>query len=1204
MPNALHPKAAFFLRQNLFSGVEKFTEIEERISALLDEKSRGDAFEVFAEAYLATQRKYDSANVWPLSAVPSETLQLLALRSHDCGVDGIFKTLLGHFSAYQVKFRSNRPSLTWRELSTFMGLADSQQIRSRVLITNCDDLPSILNDRQGFFCIRGSDLDRLEAQDFRAIEAWLADTEFVAAKKQPRPHQSRALDSLIPAFEKQDRVTAIMACGTGKTLVALWVAEKLQARRILVLLPSLALLRQVLHEWLRESSLPDIAYLCVCSDPTVKDGVDSISTLQSDLDFEVSTESSRVRVFLDAAFNGTKIIFSTYQSASVVGKALNSGESFDFAVFDEAHKTAGREGRNFAFALDDARLPIRKRLFLTATPRHYNPLDRDREGEAKLVLSMDNPAVYGEQAFKLTFAEAAKLGIICCYKVLISVITSDEVNNELLTRGEVLVNGETIRAREVANHIALRNAVKNHGTRHIFTFHRTVRDARDFVEPEQGIGGHLENFSLFHVNGNMSAAQRERMMRDFRDCERGLISNARCLTEGVDIPAVDMVAFLSPRRSLVDIVQAIGRAMRTSPTIGKEFGYVLVPLFIDIAQGESIEDAVARAQFDEVWDVIQTLQEQDEALAELIQQMAESKGRTGKFDISGLEMIELCGENIAFESLINSVTVRVFDDLFVNWDVRYGELIQFKENNGHCRVALNLNSYRSLAKWVCRQREFYFKGQLANKYIAKLERLGFECDPLEDDWQEAFEKLIAFKANYGHCRVPENYEGKSLCNWVKRQRQIYFSGRLSHVRRDQLNSINFDWNSIDEQWLLRYEELKRFKFLNGHCNVPQRCEENKGLGQWVQSQRRYFFAGKLEEDRTAKLENLGFEWNPLDREWETKLDELVAFKSESGHLIIPVNCPRTSKLRIWTGNQRQLYRKGKLSHDRIVKLEEIGFQWEPIDAFWEEKHAELIKYKNDHGHCDVKSYHLEYSSLYHWLNRQRNFFRSGKLSEERIKKLEDLGMVWELPDVWLESYEELVNYKNQNGHCNLPHTKTNYSKLGVWATLQRTLYNQGKLLNERIIKLESIGFVWDQSDSNWKKYFDELLKFKDQFGHCRVPQKIHNIALGKWVSRQRQNYAKGRLQIEKISQLESLNFDWNPKDTDWNDLFEELKVYKQEHGDCNVPRSYSKNRKLALWVKIQRDAYRKDKLSDDRKTKLQSIGFSWSLYNSLDDTKS
>jgi predicted helicase len=707
MPNAHHLKALTFVRQNLFSGIEKFSEFEARVASLPDEKSRGDAFEVFAEAYLATQRKHDTANVWPLTAVPTQTLQTLGLATKDYGVDGVFESLLGHFSAYQVKFRTNRPSLTWRELSTFMALADSPHIRSRVLITNCDELPSVLNERQGFFCIRGTDLDRLEAGDFRSIEAWLADIDFVVAKKQPRPHQANALNALFPALEKHDRVTAIMACGTGKTLVALWIAERLQAGRILVLVPSLALLHQVLHEWLRESCLPDLAYLCVCSDPTVKDGLDSIATPQSDLDFEVSTDSKSVRGFLDSAFNGTKIVFCTYQSASVVGQALKPDESFDFAVFDEAHKTAGREGRNFAFALDDARLPIRKRLFLTATPRHYNPLDRDREGEPRIVLSMDNPEVYGEQAFQLTFAEAARLGIICRYKVLISVITSNEVNNELLNRGEVLVAGEIMGAREVANHIALRNAVKNHGARHIFTFHRTVRDAREFIEPKQGIGAHLEDFSLFHVNGNMSAAQRERVMRDFRSSNRGLISNARCLTEGVDVPAVDMVAFLSPRRSLVDIVQAIGRAMRTSPATGKEFGYVLVPLFIDITQGESVEDAVARAQFDEVWDIIQTLQEQDEALAEQIQQLAEFKGRTGKFDAAALDAIEFCGEHIGLETLNNSVSVRVFDDLFVNWDVRYGELLNYKQEHGNCLVPKTKPGLKKLALWVRTQRENY-----------------------------------------------------------------------------------------------------------------------------------------------------------------------------------------------------------------------------------------------------------------------------------------------------------------------------------------------------------------------------------------------------------------------------------------------------------------------------------------------------------------
>ena len=517
MATARHPKATFFVRGQLFSGLTSFAELEQKIAALPDEKSRGDAFEVFAEAYLATQRKHDAEIVWPFAGVPTDLLATLKLGTQDYGIDGVLKTRLGQHSVYQVKFRTNRPSLTWREVSTFMGLADSPAIHSRVLLTNCDDLPAVLNDRQGFFCIRGTDLDRMEAADFRAIEAWLADSAYVAPKKTPLPHQSEALEKILPALQEHPRVSAIMACGTGKTLVALWVAEKMQAQRILVLLPSLALLRQTLHEWLRETSLPALAYLCVCSDATVKDGVDALHTQQSDLDFEVSTDATSVRSFLDAPFAGVKMIFSTYQSASVVGAAMLPGEAFDLGIFDEAHKTAGREGRNFGFALEDRNISIRKRLFVTATPRHYNPHDRDREGETKLVFSMDNPEVYGPQAYRLTFAEAARRGIICNYKVIISVITSEMVTNELLSRGEVFVNGDSIRARQVANQIALHDAVKKYGVSKVFTFHKTVASAASFVaDGSEGVRTHLPDFKTFHVNGSMPTSRREREMRDFR----------------------------------------------------------------------------------------------------------------------------------------------------------------------------------------------------------------------------------------------------------------------------------------------------------------------------------------------------------------------------------------------------------------------------------------------------------------------------------------------------------------------------------------------------------------------------------------------------------------------------------------------------------------------------------------------------------------
>jgi hypothetical protein len=145
-----------FVQTGLFSGLSTFGQLEDRIAALAEEWQRGAAFEVFAEAYLVTQRQHDAAKVWPFSAVPIELLQRLSLLLQDYGIDGVFETTLGHYNAYQVKFRSNRPALTWRELSTFIGLADSPNIRSRVLVTNCDDLPPVINERQGFsaFAVR------------------------------------------------------------------------------------------------------------------------------------------------------------------------------------------------------------------------------------------------------------------------------------------------------------------------------------------------------------------------------------------------------------------------------------------------------------------------------------------------------------------------------------------------------------------------------------------------------------------------------------------------------------------------------------------------------------------------------------------------------------------------------------------------------------------------------------------------------------------------------------------------------------------------------------------------------------------------------------------------------------------------------------------------------------------------------------------
>ena len=750
-----HPRTRHFVASGLFDRLENFADLEARIVALPTERDRGDAFEVFAEAYLATQKIVEAEEVWPADLVPISVLQRCSLPLKDMGADGVYKTWSGQYNAYQSKFRTDRPALTWQELSTFMGLTD--QVGERVLFTNCDDLSPVMDDRSGFFCIRGTDLERLTADDLEAIADWLRGATFSPKRKEPLAHQLEALEAMLGGLEAHDRVTAVMACGTGKTLVSLWLAERRKAKRVLVLVPSLALIRQTLHEWLKETKWERPRFIAVCSDPTVAQGAeDPLIVYQKDLDFP-TTHAGKICDFLEASADAVQIVFSTYQSARAVGEAVQGMDPFDLAIFDEAHKTAGREGSNFGFALEDRNIPIARRVFLTATPRHFDVRKSDKEGDKALVYSMDEPATYGPIVHTLSFAEAAGRGIICNYKVIISVVTSDMINADLLSKGEVIVEGDVVRARTVANQIAIQKACQEHDLRRVFSFHRDVASARDFTaDKPSSIKTHLPDYATYHVNGAMQTARREREMRAFREANRAIMSNARCLTEGVDVPAVDVVAFLSPRKSKVDIVQAAGRAMRKAE--GKERGYVLLPLFLETHGNETLEEAVRRTDFEEAWNVLQAMQEQDAVLANVIRQMREEKGRLGGFDDGRLrERVEVLGPEVSLEVLRDAVTTALVERLGVTWDERYGELKRYKERFGHCNVSKQCAETPQLGNWVSHQREFQKNGWLSAERKGLLDALGFVWDPLASAWEVMFTELNRYRNEQGNCNVPDDF---------------------------------------------------------------------------------------------------------------------------------------------------------------------------------------------------------------------------------------------------------------------------------------------------------------------------------------------------------------------------------------------------------------------------------------------------------------
>ena len=382
---------------------------------------------------------------------------------------------------------------------------------------------------------------------------------------------------------------------------------------------------------------------------------------------------------------------------------------------------------------------------MTATPRHYNVSKKNKEGEHQLVYSMDVPETYGNLVHQLSFAKAIKQDIICDYKVVISVVTSNEVNNHILSQSEVLIEGDLIKAKQVANQIALQRVVEKYQIGKIITFHGVVRSAKSFVsQGSEGVAYHLPDFSCWHVNGTMPTSNREQTMKKFKGANNSIISNARCLTEGIDVPTVDMVCFMSPKKSKLDIAQAAGRAMRKSA--GKSTGYILIPLFLELEVGETIDEALKRTNFKEVQNVLKAMQEQDKVLDDTISQMRVDRGRTKGFDDSRFrEKVEVLGAEIDLETLRKVITAELIESLGLYWDEMHGQLIAYKEEHGDCNVLARYDENPQLGNWVMVQRQAKKKDKLSPTRIQKLDAIGFSWDPLEDAWHEMYLALVFYK---------------------------------------------------------------------------------------------------------------------------------------------------------------------------------------------------------------------------------------------------------------------------------------------------------------------------------------------------------------------------------------------------------------------------------------------------------------------------
>jgi len=403
----------------------------------------------------------------------------------------------------------------------------------------------------------------------------------------PRPHQSEATDDIVDYFEKKARGKYISPCGSGKSLVGYWVSKELGSKKILITVPSLALIRQTLRVWLRETVAhkQHVDWVCICSDESVGHQ-DGITMLQQDVGFPCLTDPEKIAAFLKKKHHGVTIVFSTYQSGKALAKACQlTNYKFDYAVLDEAHKTSGVSNKQFAHLLSDGNIAIKKRLFMTATERRYR-------GSSEEIVSMDDASVYGKTIHSLSFRKAMELDppILSDYRIITISVSRKEIAKLIRENTTLQATGSTgglaIDAQSMAALIALRTAMRRYPIKHAISFHSSIHRAEIFKKVNEGFPKNKKfgKMESFHVSGRTPAGQRAKTLKDFEASECALVTNARCLTEGVDLPAMDAVVFTDGGRGVIDTVQATGRVLRLHP--GKKFGYVILPML----EGESPED--------------------------------------------------------------------------------------------------------------------------------------------------------------------------------------------------------------------------------------------------------------------------------------------------------------------------------------------------------------------------------------------------------------------------------------------------------------------------------------------------------------------------------------------------------------------------------------------------------------------------------------
>lgn len=679
------------------------------------QRERGTLFEKLTLAYLKNEPTYKALyqNVWLLSEVPES----YSIPKKDTGVDLVAEQKNGDLVAIQAKFYTNKVGKA--EINSFVAELGKSYYQRGLIVSTMDDWNSnaretIDQNEKGIEIIGLSDL-RNSQIDWSQFNFERPENVVVKKPKKLRDYQQTAKENALAHFKENERGQLIMAPGTGKTFTSLKISEALSEDKnspfkVLYLVPSIQLLTQTLRGWNNDTELT-ITSMAVTSDRDASRGTDGTEDIKaSDIGYPATTSSKKIlqnwRDFESLSKQTDMlVVFSTYQSIEVIGEAQKEGfPEFDFIICDEAHRTTGaheaaKEASAFSKVHSNNNVKGLKRMYQTATPKIYGESAKKNAKDKSILLSsMDDESKYGEVFFRMGFGQAVSRDILTDYKVMVLAVDEAAIQKDMQRTLADPENGLNIddvgRIVGIWNGMMRRNGYKNPiknspydgaPLERAIAFTRTIEESKkvsnQFEEVvneyiSEAIEDESIHLSMRHADGQMNALQKGEILDWLANPnkpadEARIVSNVRFLTEGIDIPTLDAVIFLSPKKSQVDIVQAVGRIMRKAE--GKDYGYIILPIVIPTGEKpETILDN--NKNYETVWQVINALRSVDERFEAMIDKLNMAKPKQLK--VIGVGSAPVKGNDKNKTTEITSVQT----ELEFEWDkfegAIFGKIVQ------------------------------------------------------------------------------------------------------------------------------------------------------------------------------------------------------------------------------------------------------------------------------------------------------------------------------------------------------------------------------------------------------------------------------------------------------------------------------------------------------------------------------------------------